>query len=97
MKRVDTIVRVRRAFHVQGWSVKKIVRELHVSRNTVRNTMPKKQPRQALNLSRTERSKDRSAMPTPRSNQGTSRRRSSTEGRRAHYCYEGSIGFIGAR
>jgi hypothetical protein len=45
---VDTIVRVRRAFHVQGWSVKKIVRELHVSRNTVRNTMPKKQPRQAL-------------------------------------------------
>ena len=33
MKRVDTIARVRRAFYVQGWSVKKIVRELHVSRN----------------------------------------------------------------
>lgn len=33
LKRVDTIARVRRAFHVQGWSVKKIVRELHVSRN----------------------------------------------------------------
>lgn len=32
MKRVDTIARVRRAFYVQGWSVKKIVRELHVSR-----------------------------------------------------------------
>ncbi len=32
---MDTIARVRRAFYVQGWSVKKIVRELHVSRNTV--------------------------------------------------------------
>lgn len=36
MKRVDTIARVRRAFHVQGWSVKRIVREMNVSRNTVR-------------------------------------------------------------
>lgn len=33
---MDTIARVRRAFHVQGWSVKKITRELNVSRNTVR-------------------------------------------------------------
>ena len=33
---MDTIARVRRAFHVQGWSVKKIARELNVSRNTVR-------------------------------------------------------------
>ena len=39
LKRVDTIARVRRAFHVQGWSVKKIVRELHVSRNTVRRIL----------------------------------------------------------
>lgn len=39
LKRVDTIARVRRAFHVQGWSVKKIVRELHVSRNTVRKIL----------------------------------------------------------
>ncbi|WP_353405298.1 helix-turn-helix domain-containing protein, partial [Brucella sp. NBRC 13694] len=39
MKRVDTIARVRRAFHVQGWSVKKITRELHVSRNTVRKIL----------------------------------------------------------
>ena len=39
MKRVDTIARVRRAFHIQGWSVKKIVRELHVSRNTVRKIL----------------------------------------------------------
>ena len=36
MKRVDTIARVRRAFYVQGWSMKTIVRALHVSRNTVR-------------------------------------------------------------
>jgi hypothetical protein len=36
---VDTIARVRRAFHVQGWSVKKIVWELHVSRNTVRKIL----------------------------------------------------------
>ena len=36
---MDTIARVRRAFHVQGWSVKKIVRELHVSRNTVRKIL----------------------------------------------------------
>jgi transposase len=39
LKRVDTIARVRRAFHVQGWSVKRIVRELHVSRNTVRKIL----------------------------------------------------------
>ncbi len=36
MKGTDTIARVRMAFYVQGWSMKKIVRELHVSRNTVR-------------------------------------------------------------
>jgi transposase len=39
LKRVDTIARVRRAFHVQGWSLKKITRELHVSRNTVRKIL----------------------------------------------------------
>ena len=33
---MDTISQVRLAFHVQGWSMKKISRELHVSRNTVR-------------------------------------------------------------
>ena len=36
---MDTIARVRRAFHIQGWSLKKIVRELHVSRNTVRKIL----------------------------------------------------------
>ena len=39
MKSVDTIARVRRAFHVQGWSVKRICRDLHVSRNTVRKIL----------------------------------------------------------
>ena len=39
LKRVDTIARVRRAFHAQGWSMKKITRELHVSRNTVRKIL----------------------------------------------------------
>ena len=39
MKGVDTIARVRRAFYVQGWSMKKIARELHVSRNTVRKIL----------------------------------------------------------
>ena len=39
LKRVDTIARVRRAFHAQGWSMKKIARELHVSRNTVRKIL----------------------------------------------------------
>ena len=39
LKRVDTIARVRRAFHAQGWSMKKISRELDVSRNTVRKIL----------------------------------------------------------
>ena len=39
MKSGDTIARVRRAFHVDGWSLKRISRELHVSRNTVRRIL----------------------------------------------------------
>ena len=39
MKSVDTIARVRRAFYVQEWSLKRICRELHVSRNTVRKIL----------------------------------------------------------
>ncbi len=39
MKRVDTIARVRRAYRFQGWSMKKIARELHLSRNTVRKIL----------------------------------------------------------
>ena len=33
LKRVDTIARVRRAFHVQGWSVKQIVQMSPDDRN----------------------------------------------------------------
>lgn len=57
MKRVDTIARVRRAFYVHGWSVKKIVRELHVSRNTVRKI---------LRSDETEFSYERIRQPLPR-------------------------------
>lgn len=39
MKSVDTIARVRRAFYVQGWPLKRISRDLHVSRNTVRRIL----------------------------------------------------------
>lgn len=39
MKSVDTIARVRRAVYVQGWSVKRICRDLHLSRNTVRKIL----------------------------------------------------------
>lgn len=39
MKGVDTIARIRREFFVQGRTIKEIVRELHVSRNTVRKVL----------------------------------------------------------
>jgi DNA replication protein DnaC len=35
MKGVDTIARIRREFFVRGKTIKEIVRELHVSRNTI--------------------------------------------------------------
>ncbi len=57
MKRVDTIARVRRAYYVQKWSVKKIVRELHVSRNTVRKI---------LRSDETDFSYERERQPMPR-------------------------------
>ena len=57
MKRVDTIARVRRAFHIQGWSVKKIVRGLHVLRNTVRKI---------LRSGETDFSYERERQPMPR-------------------------------
>ncbi|MCP2137534.1 plasmid maintenance system antidote protein VapI [Rhizobium sp. SLBN-94] len=34
----------RLTFHVQGWSVKRIVRELHVSRSTVRKILRSSAP-----------------------------------------------------
>lgn len=39
MKCVDTIARIRCEFFVQGKTIKEIVRELHVSRNTVRKVI----------------------------------------------------------
>jgi len=39
MKGVDTIARIRREYFVRGRSIKEIVRELHVSRNTVRKVL----------------------------------------------------------
>ncbi len=39
MKSVDTIARIRREYFVRGKSIKQIVRELHVSRNTVRKVL----------------------------------------------------------
>jgi len=39
MKGVDTIARIRREFFVRGKTIKEIVRELHVSRNTVRKVL----------------------------------------------------------
>ena len=58
LKRVDTIARVRRAFHVQGWSMKKIARELHISRNTVRKI---------LRSDETDFSYERERQPLPKS------------------------------
>lgn len=54
---MDTIARVRRAFHVQNWSMKKIVRELHGSRNTVRKI---------LRSDETDFSYERERQPMPR-------------------------------
>jgi hypothetical protein len=39
MKGVDTIARIRREFFVRGKTIKEIVRELHVSRNSVRKVL----------------------------------------------------------
>ena len=39
MKSVDTIARIRREFFIRGRSIKEIVRDLHVSRNTVRKVV----------------------------------------------------------
>src|SRR4026207_1985646 len=39
MKGVDTIARIRREVFVRGRGIKEIVRELHVSRNTVRKVL----------------------------------------------------------
>ena len=54
---MDTIARVRRAYHVQGWSMKNIARDMHVSRNAVRKI---------LRLDENDFSFDRERQPKPR-------------------------------
>ena len=57
MKSVDTIARIRREFFVRGKSIKQIVLELHVSRNTVRKV---------LRSGETEFSYEREVQPLPK-------------------------------
>jgi transposase len=57
LKWVDTIALVRRAFHIQGWSMKKIARDLHLSRNTLRKI---------LRTDETDFSYERERQPMPR-------------------------------
>jgi transposase len=57
MKSVDTIARIRREYFVRGKSIKQIVRELHVSRNTVRKV---------LRSGETEFSYEREVQPLPK-------------------------------
>jgi transposase len=57
MKGVDTIARIPREFFVRGKSIKQIVRELHVSRNTVRKV---------IRSGETEFSYEREVQPLPR-------------------------------
>ena len=57
MKCVDTIARIRREFFVRGKSIKQIVRELHVSRYTVRKV---------LRSGETEFSYEREVQPLPK-------------------------------
>lgn len=54
---METIARVRRAFHVQVWPVRRIARELQVSRNTVRKI---------LRSDETDFSQEREWQPMPR-------------------------------
>ena len=69
MKGVDTIARIRREFFVRGKTIKEIVRELHVSRNTVRKV---------LRSGATEFTYTREVQPLPRPPNTTSRARSSS-------------------
>lgn len=57
MVTVETIGRVRHAFHVKGRSIKRIARELRLSRNTVRSI---------VRSDETERSYQRQAQPLPK-------------------------------
>ena len=57
MKGVDTIARIRREFFVRGRTIKEIVLDLHVSRNTVRKV---------LRSGATEFSHEREVQPRPK-------------------------------
>ena len=57
MKGVDTIARIRREFFARGRTIREIVRELHVSRNTVRKV---------LRSGATEFSYEREVQPLPK-------------------------------
>ena len=57
MKGVDTIARIRREFFVRGRTIMEIVRDLHVSRNTVRKV---------LRSGATEFSHEREVQPRPK-------------------------------
>ena len=54
---MDTIARIRREFFVRGRTIKEIVRDLHVSRNTVRKV---------LRSGATEFSYEREVQPRPK-------------------------------
>ena len=58
---VETIAKIRRAYFIQGKSIKLICRELRVSRNTVRKVV-----RKVVRSGATEFSYDRSAQPRPK-------------------------------
>jgi hypothetical protein len=69
LQRVDTIARVRRAFHVRGWSVKTIMRALHVSRREARaatGSRPRRTVREILRSDETDFSYERERQPMPR-------------------------------
>ena len=58
---VETLAKIRRAYFIQGKSIKLICRELRVSRNTVRKVV-----RKVVRSGATEFSYDRSAQPRPK-------------------------------
>jgi len=58
---VETIAKIRRAYFIQGKSIKQICRELRVSRNTVRKVV-----RKVVRSGATEFGYDRSTQPRPK-------------------------------
>lgn len=77
---MGTISRARVAFHVDVWSMKKIARELHVSRNTVRKIVRSNETdftyERANQPFAADRAVAKSAGTVPRFKPGASRRES---------------------